>query len=124
MLGAAGSEVRRLGMADFVTVPVGGAEGGASGQVVLFQSASSDLVALHAGRPTVGEMAADAKGRLEAIAAAAEEVYQELKQRLQPDEVQMEIAVGLSAEVGWFVAKSEASGSLKLTLAWKQDPPA
>ena len=64
-------------MADFVGVPVGGGEGAAGGQVVLFQSANSDLVSLHAGRPSVGELAADAKGRLEAIAAAAEEVYQE-----------------------------------------------
>ena len=57
-------------------------------------------------------VAADAAaGRLEAIGVAAEQVYRSLRDRLQPDAVEMEIAVGLSAEVGWFVAKSAASGS-------------
>lgn len=107
-------------MDEFIAIPI--ATGGDG--VVLFQSAESDLVSARGGQPTVKEMAADAKGRLVAIADAAEEVYRLLDRRLGPDEVQMEIAVALSAEVGWFVAKSEATGSLKLVLTWKrEDPP-
>ena len=59
----------------------------------LFQSAESDLVTLHGGRPSVTDMADDAKGRLEAIAEAVEEVYLALRSRLQPDEVLSEKTV-------------------------------
>ena len=111
-------------MADFVAVPVetGGPGAGTEGaprSVVLFEAAESDLVALHGGAPEVRGMAGSAAGRLEAIADAAEEVYRSVRDRLGPDKVEMEIAVGLSGEVGWFVAKSSVSGGLKLTLTWQ-----
>ena len=77
-----------------------------------------------AGPARVKNLAQDATGRLTAIADAAEEVYRSLDARLGPDEVQMEIAVALSAEVGWFVAKSETTGSLKLTFTWKRSEDA
>ena len=43
-----------------------------------------------------------------------------------PDKVELEISVGLSAEVGWFVAKSSTTGGVKLTLTWEreEDPSA
>lgn len=112
---------------EYVAVPIGapGSDGeSAEASVVLFQSAESDLTSPRGGRPTVKDLGADAKGRLTAIADAAEEVYRALDARLGPDEVQMEIAVALSAEVGWFVAKSEATGSLKLTFTWRRDEAA
>lgn len=109
---------------DFVAVPVEIAEptAGAEGvgrSVVLFEAAESDLVAPHGGAPEVREMADSAAGRLEAIAEAAEQVYRSVRDRLGPDTVEMEIAAGLSGEVGWFVAKSSVSGGLKLTLTWE-----
>ena len=111
-------------MAEFVAVPVENGEptGGAEGSrrsVVLFEAAESDLVAMHGGEPEVRDMAESAAGRLEAIADAAEQVYRSVSDRLGPDTVEMEIAVGLSGEVGWFVAKSSVSGGLKLTLTWE-----
>jgi hypothetical protein len=110
-------------MAEFVAVPVEpneqqNAAGDQGRPVVLFETAESDLVALHGGAPDVKEMAASAAGRLEAIADAAEQVYRSVKDRLGPDKVEMEISVGLSGEVGWFVAKSTATGGLKLILTW------
>ena len=113
-------------MAEFVAVPVEpkDQEHAADEQdrpVVLFETAESDLVQLHGGAPDVQGMAVSAVGRLEAIADAAEEVYRSVKDRLGPDKVEMEISVGLSGEVGWFVAKSSATGGLKLTLTWEPD---
>ena len=100
-------------MADFVSVAL------ADGSQVLFQTAESDLVELRgAGAEVVP--AKGTAGRLEAIAAAAEQVCAALRTRMKPDEVQLEIGVGLSAEVGWFFAKSAMEGSLRLTLMWKK----
>jgi hypothetical protein len=111
------------GMADFVRVPLESPALGRS-SVVLFQAGEGDLVELHGGAADVQDVARDAVGRLEGIAEAAEQVYQSLTDRLHPDAVELEIAVGLSGEVGWFVAKSSASGSLKLKLSWTgQLPP-
>ncbi len=86
----------------------------------LFQPAESDLTSPRGGPARVKNLAQDATGRLTAIADAAEEVYRALDARLGSDEVQMDIAVAISAELGWFVAKSEATGSLKLTFPWKR----
>ena len=108
-------------MNDFVAVPLGTDSDDPTSDgrsVALFQSAESDLVASYTGRADIGTVADTAAGRLEAIADAAEEVYRSLRSKLHPDVVEMEIAVGLSGEVGWFVAKSSATGSLKLTLTW------
>lgn len=88
------------------------------GSQVLFQSAQGDLVALHRGAPDV-ESADDAVGRLETIAKAAQQMCASLRSQMAPDEVQLEIGVGLSAELGWFFAKTTADGSLKVTLTWK-----
>lgn len=114
-------------MSEYIAVPIrgdGSDRDSAETTVVLFQSAESDLTSPRGGPPKVKDLAEDAKGRLTAIADVAEEVYRALDARLGPDEVQMELAVALSAEVGWFVAKSEATGSLKFTFTWKRDDAA
>jgi hypothetical protein len=114
-------------VAEFVKVLVEGRpgdEGGGGSAVVLFETAESDLVSRHrGGRPDVEELAEDAAGRLGAIADAAEQVYRSVADRLHPDRVELELSVGLSGEVGWFVAKSSATGGLKLKLAWDTPPP-
>jgi hypothetical protein len=113
-------------VAEFVKVPVEAGPGGGDrgSAVVLFETAESDLVSLHrGGRPDVEELAEDAAGRLGAIADAAEQVYRSVADRLHPDRVELELSVGLSGEVGWFVAKSSATGGLKLKLAWDTPPP-
>jgi hypothetical protein len=113
-------------VAAFVVVPVDGpseAGEGTDTTAVLFETAESDLVSPHGGRPEVRELADDATGRFEAIADAAEQVYQSVAQRLRPDRMELELSVGLSGEVGWFVAKSSATGGLKLKLSWDAKTP-
>lgn len=99
-------------MADFVKVDIG------DGTEVLFQSAESDLVRPHTGRAAIEEFDSAAH-RLEDIAAAAHKVSTTLRERMAPDELALEIGVGLSGEVGWFFAKSSLDASLKVTLTWK-----
>lgn len=102
-------------MADFVRVHL------ADDTVVLVQTSESDLVRAHSAGPVVEEMDAAAQ-QLESFAAAAHEVSKSLRDRMSPDELKLEIGVGLSGEVGWFFAKSALDASLKVTLTWKGAP--
>jgi hypothetical protein len=88
-----------------------------SGSEVLFESAESDLVALHGGQPDVldgGKLTA----RLQGVAEAAEEVAGSLRARLVPDEVSLEFGLKVSSGVSWFFAKAQGEGTIKVTLKW------
>ena len=97
-------------MADFVSVTL------EDGSEVLFESAESDLVALRGGAAEI--VPAGTVDRLAGIAEAAGQLRSSLK-ALDPDELKLEIGIGLSGEVGWFFAKSSMEGNLKVTLTWK-----
>ncbi len=87
------------------------------GSEVLFESAESDLVALHGGAPDVldgGKLTA----RLQGVAEAAEEVAGSLRARLVPDEVSLEFGLKVSGGVNWFFAKAQGEGTIKVTLTW------
>jgi hypothetical protein len=87
------------------------------GSEVLFESAESDLVALHGGPPDVrdgGRLTA----RLQGVAEAAEEVAGSLRSRLVPDEVSLEFGLKVSSGVNWFFAKAQGEGTIKVTLKW------
>jgi len=87
------------------------------GSEVLFESAGSDLVALHGGAPEVrdgGKLTA----RLQGVAEAAEEVAGSLRARLVPDEVSLEFGLKVSGGVNWFFAKAQGEGTIKVTLTW------
>jgi hypothetical protein len=87
------------------------------GSEVLFESAESDLVALHGGQPEVrdgGKLTA----RLQAVAEAAEEVAGSLRSRLVPDEVSLEFGLQVSGGVNWFFAKAQTEGTIRVTLKW------
>jgi hypothetical protein len=87
------------------------------GSQVLFESAESDLVALHGGPPDVfdgGKLTA----RLQAVAEAAEEVAGSLRARLVPDEVSLEFGLQVSGGVNWFFAKAQGEGTIKVTVKW------
>jgi hypothetical protein len=88
------------------------------GSEVLFESAESDLVALHGGgQPDVrdgGKLTAQLQG----VAEAAEEVAASLRSRLVPDEVSLEFGLQVSGGVNWFFAKAQGQGSIKVTLKW------
>jgi hypothetical protein len=103
-------------MPDFVSMTLD------DGSQVLFQSEESDLVAVHSGAADVVPLD-EAAGRLETIAKAAQQMCQSLRTQMAPDEVQLEMGVAVSGEMGWVFAKSTASGSLKVTLTWKAPVP-
>ncbi|MCM8595749.1 CU044_2847 family protein [Accumulibacter sp.] len=44
--------------------------------------------------------------------------------RFTPDEVTLELALGLKAEVGVFVAKGEANAQVRISAKWKPAPAA
>ena len=87
------------------------------GLEVLFESAESDLVALHGGAPEVrdgGKLTA----RLQGVAEAAEEVAASLRSRLIPDEVSLEFGLSVSGGVNWFFTRAQGEGTIKVTLKW------
>ena len=87
------------------------------GSVVLFESAESDLVALHGGAPEVCD-GGRLTERLQGVAEAAEEVAGSLRARLIPDEVSLEFGLQVSGGVNWFFAKAQAEGTIKVTVKW------
>ena len=93
------------------------------GSEVLFESAESDLVALHGGPPDVrdgGKLTA----RLQGVAEAAEEVAGSLRARLVPDEVSLEFGLNVSSGVNWFFAKAQGEATIKVTVKWAGNPAA
>lgn len=99
-------------MSDFIEVTTD------DGIQVLFQTAESDLVRNHSGMPDVAKAKA-AMDRIRSIALATSSVCKSFRDEIAPDELTMEIGIGLSGEVGWFFAKSEMEASMQVTLTWK-----
>ena len=94
------------------------------GSQVVFESAESDLVALHGGEPDVID-GGRLQARLEAVAAAAEQVAGSLRSRLAPEEIALEFGLKVSGEVNWwFFAKNQAEGTIKVTLKWNPNAAA
>jgi hypothetical protein len=87
------------------------------GTTVLFQTAESTFVENHGGAQV--EKMTVSLHRVGAIASAAGQVCKDFRDNLKPDELEMEIGVGLSGEVGWFFAKSELDASIKVKLLWR-----
>jgi len=91
------------------------------GSQVLFESAESDLVALHGGPPDVRD-GGKLTTQLQGVAEAAEEVAGSLRARLVPDEVNLEFGLKVSGGVNWFFAKAQGEGTIKVTLKWAGNP--
>jgi Trypsin-co-occurring domain 1 len=92
------------------------------GSQVLFESAESDLVALHGGPPEVSD-GGKLTARLQEVAEAAEEVAGSLRARLAPDEVSLEFGLKVSGGVNWFFAKAQGEGTIKVTVKWAGNSP-
>jgi hypothetical protein len=88
------------------------------GSQVLFESAESDLVALHRGGTPEVRDGGKLTARLQGVAEAAEEVADSLRARLVPDEVSLEFGLKVSGGVNWFFAKAQGEGTIKVTLKW------
>jgi Trypsin-co-occurring domain 1 len=92
------------------------------GSEVYFESAESDLVERHGGKPEVAD-GGRLHARLAAVAEAAEQVAGSLRERVAPDEVSLEFGLKVSGEVNWwFFAKNHAEGTIKVTLKWTPKP--
>jgi hypothetical protein len=93
-----------------------------NGSQVLFESAESDLVALHGGGQPEVRDGGKLTTRLQEVAEAAEEIAGSLRARLVPDEVSLEFGLQVSGGVNWFFAKAQGQGSIKVTVKWAGNP--
>lgn len=90
------------------------------GSEVFFESAESDLVELHSGEVTVTD-GGRLQARLESVAEAASQVAESLRSQLTPQTLMLEFGLKVAGEVGWwFFAKSQAEGTIKVTLTWQR----
>jgi hypothetical protein len=88
------------------------------GTEVFFESAESEPVGLRGGEPDVSQ-GGKLQGKLQAVAAAAEEVASAVRSKLAPDDLTMEFGVKVSGEVNWwFFAKNAGEATIKVTLTW------
>lgn len=91
------------------------------GSEVYFESAESDLVALHSGEAEVRD-GGRLENRLAAVAETAEQVSKSLRSRLAPDEVTLEFGVKVGGELNWwFFAKNQAEATIKVTAKWSEN---
>jgi Trypsin-co-occurring domain 1 len=89
------------------------------GSEVFFESAEASLVSLRGGPAEIVD-AGKLGNRLNHIAAAAEEVSKGLRERLAPEEIELEFGVKVSGEVGWwFFAKASGEATINVTLRWR-----
>jgi hypothetical protein len=88
------------------------------GSEVLFESAESDLVALHGGGPPEVLDGGKLTARLQGVSEAAEEIAGSLRSRLAPDEVSLEFGLKVSGGVNWFFARAQTEGTIKVTVKW------
>lgn len=64
-----------------------------------------------------------AMGKFEDALAGIEHLAAAVREKLSPDQVELQLSLSLSGTVGWIVAKSTAEGSIQLTLTWNGAPP-
>lgn len=104
-------------MADFVKYEL------EDGSEVFFESAEGSLVSLRGGSPDVID-AGKLGDRLSHIAAAADEVSKGFRERLAPDEIELDFGVKVSGEVNWwFFAKANGEASMNVKLTWRRAAP-
>jgi hypothetical protein len=91
------------------------------GEEVLFESAETDLVTLHrGGKPEVAD-GGRLEARLGAIAKTAQQVAGAMREKLEPDELAVELGVKIAGELNlWFFAKNQAEATISVTLTWKK----
>jgi NTP-dependent ternary system trypsin peptidase co-occuring protein len=91
-----------------------------NGSEVYFESAESDLVALHSGEVDVTD-GGRLQARLESVAEAASQVAESLRSRVTPETLALEFGLKVAGEVNWwFFAKNQAEGTIKVTLTWQR----
>jgi hypothetical protein len=85
---------------------------------VYFETDEASLVSHRSGEPSVVE-AGKLSDRLHQIAQAAGEVSNGLRQRLQPESIELEFGVKISGEVNWwFISRAKGEGSMTVRVSW------
>lgn len=90
-----------------------------SGVEVIFESAEGSLVRQHGGEPVVERY----EGAMRALNLMAETIAataQSFREKIAPDEIELQVGIGLSGEVGWFFAKSALEASITMKATWKK----
>lgn len=102
-------------MADFVKYEL------EDGSEVFFESAEASLVSYRGGSADVVD-AGKLGDRLRPIAVAADEVSKGLRERLAPEQIELDFGVKVSGEVNWwFFAKANGEASMNVKLVWRKD---
>jgi Trypsin-co-occurring domain 1 len=87
---------------------------------VYFETAEASLVSLRGGKADVVD-AGKLGDRLRNIATAADQVSKGLRERLEPEEIELQFGVKVSGEVGWwFIARASGEASINVTLTWRK----
>jgi len=58
--------------------------------------------------------------RLKSVSSSLAEIASALRSDLAPDELSLDVTIGIEAEVGWFFARSKGSGSISVHVTWKR----
>ena len=78
-----------------------------------------DFVSLHGGAELDIREGGPLITRLAGVARAAEQIADELRSRLAPDEVGLEFGLKVSGAMNlWFFAKAQSEGTVNVTLKW------
>lgn len=87
---------------------------------VYFESSDSDLVSRRGDPPEVAD-GGRLSERLSSIAAAAGEVSDGMRRRLDCDEVELTFGVKISGSVGWWVfGKADGEALIQVRTTWKR----
>lgn len=89
------------------------------GTSVLFEAADGGVVRVGGSDAVDG---GNLHEKLAAAARTAQAVSAALREKVSPDELSLELGLKVSGQARWFVAQTQAEGSLKVTLKWRNAP--
>ncbi len=92
------------------------------GSEIVFETAEHSLVSQRGGQPQMidgGEL----EQRVAPIAQAAEVLSRSLREKLGPDEVELNLGIKVSGKMNWwFIASTAGEAAITVTLRWKASP--
>jgi len=92
------------------------------GSEILFETTEHSLVSQRGGKPQTVD-GGDLEQRVAPIALAAEALSRGLREKLGPDEIELNLGVKVSGKMGWwFIASAAGEAAITVTLRWKAAP--
>jgi hypothetical protein len=90
------------------------------GSEVAFEAAESNFVTLRGGAELDIKNGGQLSAPLTGVGHAAEQIANELRSRLCPDEVTLEFGLKVSGSMNlWFFARAQSEGTINVTLRWQ-----